>query len=185
MIKNIFYAIASCIFLLGCDSVQDSEQNVAETSSSSSIEEAAIVAGILPDPDNIKLEGHFETRNDIGTDKFCAIKDGDNDYKVGILAVFGSDSRCEGRGVAQLDGANVNIQLNETTKANKKDNATCEFTATYDGISIQIPGNIPESCSQFCNNRASLSGTGYFLTQEGNGPARKSRGKELKSLCRG
>lgn len=158
------------------------EDNSQETQSSEDLDQAAIDAGILTDPDNIKLEGRFETRNDIGTDKFCAIKSGDNDYHVGILAVFGADSYCEGRGEASLDGENLNITLTQSTRETDE---VCEFTASFDGVSLQLPGEMPETCAKYCNNRASLSGTQYFQVEIGDEAARKSNGREFKPLCKG
>lgn len=158
----------------------DKQNNELETESSADLDQAAINAGILPDPDNIILEGRFETRSDIGTDKFCAIKKGDNDYNIGILAIFGADSFCEGQGSASLKGEKVIISLKNAVKSIDEN---CEFTASFDGISLQVPGDIPLACAKFCNNRASLSGTQYFLTEEGNEAARKSNGRGFKPLC--
>lgn len=172
--------LASFILLISaCDS--SSEDNSHETQSSEDLDQAAINAGILTDPDNIKLEGRFETRNDIGTDKFCAIKTNDEDYNIGILAIFGADSFCEGRGIASLDGENLRITLNKNIN-NTDEN--CEFTASFDGVSLQIPGALPETCAKLCNNRASLSGTQYFQIENGNETAKKSNGRELKPLCK-
>lgn len=183
MIKRLILLVLF-FAILGCNNSENRNHKTEETQSSSDLDQAAIAAGILPDTNNIKLEGHFETRNDIGTDKFCAISDGDNRYTIGVLAIFGAESMCEGRGSALLDGENVIIILDETVKNKNDDDVTCEFTASYDGITLQFPGEIPESCAKFCNNRASLSGTGYYLTEEGNESARKSKGQKLKPLCR-
>lgn len=176
--------IASLVFtsllLTGCSDSKPA--NERKTESSADLDQAAIDAGILPDPNNIKLEGRFETRNDIGTDKFCAIKTGDNSFNIGILAVFGEDSHCEGRGSARLDGEKVLIMLNE---GREKIDERCEVIAKFDGISMQFPGELPAECAKFCNNRASLSGTQYFLTEEGNESAQKSNGRAFKPLCKG
>ena len=180
MIKKYIYLPVYTLALMSCGS-NDSE-GLEETQSSVNLDEAAISAGILPDPDNVKLEGRFETRSDIGTDKFCAIADG-SDYKVGILAVFGADSKCEGRGVAQYEGEQVNIKLNQNAKGDLEEE--CEFTASYDGISLQLPGDLPQSCAKVCNNRASLAGTQYYLAEEGNDAARQSNGNKIKPLCQG
>lgn len=176
--NHIIIVILSSL-LLGCSGADDNFEK--ETESSADLDQAAINAGILPDPDNIILEGRFETRSDIGIDKFCAIKTDDNDYSVGILAVFGADSHCEGRGNAVLQGENLIVTLDEAAK-NIDEN--CEFTAIFDGISLQLPGELPLLCAKFCNNRASLSGTQYFLTDEGNDNARGLEGKTLKPLCK-
>lgn len=171
--------LTSAILLAGCGVSEPASER--ETETSANLDQAAIEAGILPDPDNIKLEGRFETRNDIGTDKFCAIKTDDNNFSIGILAVFGADSHCEGRGMARLDGEEVIITLNQSRDTIA---GLCEVTAKFDGISLQLPGELPAECAKFCNNRASLSGTQYFLTEEGNDSAQKSSGKNFKPLCK-
>lgn len=181
MINRLVFFI---IFLITSACSEDINYNAEETESSNNLDQAAIDAGILPDTDNIKLQGHFETRNDIGTDKFCAISDGINRYKIGVLAVFGSESNCEGRGSALLDGEKVAIILDETVE-NKSKDLKCKFTAYYDGITLQFPGDIPESCAKFCNNRANLNGTVYHLTQEGDQQALQTQGQKLKPLCQG
>ncbi len=182
MKPSIFMGLIMGLILSLSACKNEVEDNSQETQSSADLDQAAINAGILTDPDDVKLEGRFETRNDIGTDKFCAIKTGDEDYNIGILAVFGADSFCEGRGIANLDGEDLNIILNQSSKKISED---CEFTASFDGVSLQIPGVLPEVCAKFCNNRASLSGTQYFQIENGNEAAKKSNGRELKPLCKG
>ncbi len=171
--------VISFLILIACG--VSNEHNSQETQSSADLDQAAINAGILTDPNDIRLEGRFETRNSIGTDKFCAIKTSAKDYNIGILAIFGSDSFCEGRGVASLDGENLSVILNESSK-NISEN--CEFTASFDGVSLQLPGELPEPCAKFCNNRASLIGTHYFHIENGNESAKKSNGRGLKPLCK-
>lgn len=174
IIFTLSVILAACSYVI--------EDNSQETQSSEDLDQAAIDAGILTNPDNIKLEGHFETRNDIGTDKFCAIKTGNEEYSIGILAVFGADSYCEGRGEARLDGENLNITLTQSTRETDE---TCEFQASFDGVSLQLPGELPETCAKYCNNRANLIGTQYFQIEIGNEPARKSNGRDFKPLCKG
>ncbi len=181
MKSKYFLMVGLSVLCLSCGQNEEELDTQKETSSSADLDSAAINAGILPDPENILLAGRFETRSDIGTDKFCAIKTSDNEYRIGILAVFGPESKCEGRGEAKLDGEKVIITL----KNEKIDDDSCLFEADYDGISMQLPGNISASCSAFCTNRASLSGTKYFNVEQGNDAAKKSNGRKYKPLCRG
>lgn len=166
-------------FLAACKSPLDNNNN--ETQSSENLDQAAISAGILSDPADIQLEGRFETRNDIGTDKFCAVKRDDLNFNIGILAVFGADSFCEGQGIAQLDGEDLIITLNKGVGNIEE---ICKFTASFDGLSIQLPGKIPRPCAKFCNNRASLSGTQFFQIENGNAIAKQSNGRNLNPLCK-
>jgi hypothetical protein len=141
----------------------------------SELDEQAIAAGIMPNPDEIEFAGRFETRSDLGTDKFCAVSNGSRQFKVGILAVFGPESKCEGRGMASLDGDKVKITLSGK--------GSCAFVARYDGIELRFPGSVESGCAAYCSDRASLSGTHYFMVQPGDEPARKTLGRDIERLC--
>lgn len=141
----------------------------------SALDEQAIEAGILPDPDSLEFAGRFETRGDLGTDKFCAVGKGARQFDVGVLAVFGPESKCEGRGSANIAGDKVRISLSGKGK--------CSFDAQYDGVELRFPGTIESGCASYCSDRASLSGTHYFMVQPGDEPARKTLGRDIERLC--
>ena len=142
----------------------------------SALDEKAIAAGILPDPDNLEFSGRFETRSELGTDKFCAVSNGTRQFNIGVLAVFGPESKCEARGTALTDGDTVRITLNGKE--------SCAFEAHYDGVELRFPGSIESGCSTYCSDRASLSGTHYFMIQPGDEPARRTLGRDIERLCR-
>lgn len=166
-------------FFVACQN--PSADNGSEAQSNESLDQAAINAGILSDPNTIQLEGRFESRNDIGTDKFCATKTENGHYNIGVLAVFGNDSLCEGQGIASLKGENLSVTL---FGISRKDEGSCTFTASYDGVVIIFPGDIPQSCAKFCTNRASLSGTQYFQIESGNDAAKQLKGRAFNPLCK-
>lgn len=141
----------------------------------SALDEQAITAGILPDPNNLEFSGRFETRGDLGTDKFCAVGEGSKRFQIGVLAVFGPESKCEGRGWATIADEKVQVTLEG------KD--ACRFTAQYDGVELRFPGSIESGCASYCSSRASLSGTHYFMIQPGDDNARKSLGRDIDRLC--
>ncbi|NJM50375.1 MAG: hypothetical protein HC843_05330 [Sphingomonadales bacterium] len=134
----------------------------------------AIERGILPDPDNLVFAGRFETRSELGTDKFCAVESSGG-YTIGVLAVFGPESKCEGQGNARLDGEKVQVTL-----SGKGD---CSFDAEYDGVELRFPGSLNEGCESYCTARASLSGTSYFIVEEGDDAARRALGRDIERLC--
>ena len=70
----------------------------------SSLEQAAIEAGVIPDARTVSLAGAFERQSDLGTDRFCAVGSDETGYQVGMIAVFGPDSKCEGLGEADRTG---------------------------------------------------------------------------------
>ncbi len=76
------------------------------------LDEQAVAVGIMPDPDDVEFAGRFETRSDLGTDKFCAVSNGTKQFKVGFLAVFGPESKCEGKGTGTIKGDKVRIGTN-------------------------------------------------------------------------
>jgi len=151
--------------LLGGD---DSEAGAA-------LDAQAIAAGILPDPEKTAFAGQYETRSDLGTDKFCAVKNGTNSYDVGFLAVFGPQSECEAKGQATVEGEAVKIRLSGA--------GLCNFTARYDGIELRFPGVVEEGCALYCSERASVSGTHYFMVESGDSAARKTLGRNIERLC--
>jgi hypothetical protein len=141
----------------------------------SALDEQAIEAGILPDPQALEFAGRFETRGDLGTDKFCAVEDGAQRFNIGVLAVFGPESKCEGRGTANISGDKVRISL--------RGKGDCAFDAQYDGVELRFPGSIESGCTSYCSDRASLSGTHFFMVQSGDEPARKTLGRDIERLC--
>ena len=141
----------------------------------SQLDEAAIEAGIMPDPDEVEFAGRFETRSDLGTDKFCAVASGAKQFSVGFLAVFGPESKCEGTGTAVVTGDKVRVTLNGK--------GSCAFDARYDGIELRFPGAVDGGCTSYCTPRASLSGTHYFMVQPGDNAARNTLGRDIERLC--
>jgi len=139
------------------------------------LDEQAIAAGIMPDPEKIDLTGRFETRSELGIDKFCAVANGSNQFDIGFLAVFGPESKCEGTGTAAVENEKVRITLSGK--------GSCTFDARYDGIELRFPGSIESGCASYCSDRASLSGTHYFMIQPGNAAARTTLGRDIERLC--
>lgn len=139
------------------------------------LDSKAIEAGILPDPDTTEFAGRYEARGDLGIDKLCAVKTTANSFNVGFLSVYGPESKCEGVGTAQVDGEKVNISLNG--KGN------CRFTARYDGFELRFPAVVEDNCAQYCSQRASLSGTHYFIVEQGSIAARNTLGRDIARLC--
>ena len=160
------------------DSVAEAEASVSGTTDNSvgrALDKAAVQTGLIPGESKIAFEGSFERRSDLGTDRFCAVSDGGDDYRIGLLAVYGADSECEARGTAMRDGENVSIRFSGGDE--------CRFTAHFDGIELVFPGTLPDGCADYCSNRASLSGTSYYFVEQGKAAAALSRGRELDRLC--
>jgi len=141
----------------------------------SALDEQAIAAGIMPDPDEVELAGRFETRSELGIDKFCAVAKGAKQFNIGFLAVFGPESKCEGTGTAVVENEKVRITLSGK--------GSCAFDARYDGIEMRFPGLVESGCASYCSDRASLSGTYYYMIQPGDAAARTTLGRDIERLC--
>ncbi|MEP2102150.1 MAG: hypothetical protein ABJP02_11645 [Parasphingorhabdus sp.] len=173
------FALFFLLLLSGCDQIADQKRPATEnqTEPLSSLEQAAIEAGVIPDVRNVSLSGAFERQSDLGEDRFCAVGNDQGGYQVGLLAVFGPDSKCEGLGAAERDGEDVRITLDSEQR--------CSFTASFDGVALRLPGNLPESCESYCTPRAGLNGVSFYLVGEGDAVARSTRGREIENLCPG
>lgn len=171
--KKLFLPFA-ILALAGCDQLV-SEKNDEQAPEPSSLEKAAIEAGVIPDINTVTLSGAFERQSDLGTDRFCAVGTDENGYQVGIIAVFGPESKCEGLGEATRAGESIRVNL--TSKE------ACSFTATFDGVEVKIPGILPDSCESYCSPRAGFNGVSFYIVGEGDEVARSTRGRDIESLC--
>ncbi len=135
----------------------------------------AIEAGVIPDVNSVTLSGAFERQSDLGTDRFCAVGNDENGYQIGMIAVFGPESKCEGQGEATRTAETVRIVFNSEER--------CSFTASFDGVELNLPGGLPESCESYCSPRAGFDGVSFYMVGEGDEVARSTRGRDIESLC--
>ena len=160
--------------LLGCgDSLSSLSDGSDDTGAV--LDKRAIQAGILPDPEKNDLAGRYETRGDLGVDKFCAVKRSGGSFDIGFLSVSGADSKCEGTGTATVKGERVDVVLNGQ--------GDCSFTAQHDGFALKFPAVIDTGCSSYCSEQASFSATHYFMIEPGNAAARETLGRDIERLC--
>ena len=171
---KLWLHIISLLALTACDSGTP-QRLVGGESTGATLDSQAIAAGILPDPDNLEFAGRFELRSDLGTDKFCAVANGTDRFEIGMLAVFGPESKCEGQGTAAIANDKVRITL--------RGKGSCQFNAQFDGVELRFPGSVESGCETYCSNRASLSGTHYFIVQPGDTAARATLGRDIDRLC--
>lgn len=173
MTRTAFPILASCALLAGCgDSALTSSLG---SDAGTALDARAVETGVLPNPDKIEFAGRFETRSDLGIDKFCAVETDADRFDIGFLAVFGPESKCEGTGTASVQDDEVKITL--------VGKGTCTFAARYDGIELRFAGLVESGCASYCSDKASLSGTHYFMIEPGDSAARNTLGREIERLC--
>ena len=168
-------AAALVLLLAACGGEKAAETAPDPTGAGAALERSAIARGVVPDPQAIELEGRYERRSDLGTDKFCAVRTDKGRYRFGMLAVFGPGSTCEGQGEARADGDGFELRFDRA-----KD---CRAHASYDGVELRIDGHVPEACSALCDSRASLAGTSYYLVEPGAAAAKRTLGAQIDRLC--
>jgi hypothetical protein len=178
MKTNAIILLFAMLALAGCDGQTDNGiagSLAGGESAGAALDKKAIEVGILPDAENLVFGGRYETRSEMGTDKFCAVKSGTKQFDIGVLAVFGPESKCEARGRATISGEKVKISFSG------KD--TCSFDAGFDGIELRFPGSMEKGCETYCSPRASFSGTSYFIVEQGDDNARRALGRDFEKLC--
>lgn len=168
-----FPILAICALLAACS--ESTSLPISGSEAGAALDARAVQTGVLPNPDRIEFAGRFETRSDLGIDKFCAVKTDENRFDVGFLAVFGPESKCEGTGTAAVEGDKVEITL--------QGKGACTFAARYDGIELRFAGAVESGCVRYCSERASLSGTHYFMIEPGDIAARNTLGRDIDRLC--
>jgi hypothetical protein len=109
-----------------------------------SLEEAAIVRGLVPDPDAAPLTGLFAR----DADRLCLRAGDAADAIIGVSIDYGEGNGCSARGTARRTGSGLAIELSEA----------CRFDADYDGEVIRFPGALPTECADLCRGNASLAG---------------------------
>lgn len=167
-------ALVVMLTLAGCDA-KDTKASGDPDSAGAALDKLAIEKGLIPDGRSLAFEGRFEAQSELGTDKFCAVSNGGSDYRVGFLSVYGPESKCEAKGNAQQEGDAIRIKL--------EGKGACSFTASYDGIILRFPGNVPDGCATYCSKNASMSGTRYYFVEPGADAAKQTLGRELDRLC--
>lgn len=161
--------------LLAACGQSDDKSAPATGSVGAELDRIAIEKGLIPDPASLTFEGRYETHSELGTDKFCALAEGDGRYRVGFLSVYGTESKCEAQGTAEQDGERISISLSGAQG--------CSFDAEFDGIVLRFPGMVPESCAALCSRNASMSGTRYYLVDTGEAAAKRAIGRDFERLC--
>jgi hypothetical protein len=165
--------LTSVLILAACGQGNDSGSGLFSSGAAKELDQQAIAKDLLPDPSKLDIAGRYERRSELGTDKFCATSG--RSHAIGVLAVFGPESKCEARGTAVADGTKVRITLE-----GKED---CSFSAEFDGVSLRFPGALEPGCASYCSPRASLGGTSYFFVEQGDTGARKALGRDFEKLC--
>lgn len=162
--------VALCLLLVGC-----APDAPAVNSGESDLENAAIAAGAIPDPDTAPLEGLYERSGDGGPDRMCLLRESGESYRIGIDVMFGDETECLARGRAARSGERLTITLDGKS--------ACRIEARFDGREITLPGSVPETCARYCTKQGSLAGFSLGQSSASRIDAASVVGRDGALLC--
>lgn len=159
-------AAAGILALAACHADQSAPQ---ANSTATSLEAAAIEAGIVADPGNTDPTGLYVRDRD----RICVVPSA-TAFRIGISVDYGDTSHCSAQGEATRAGETLHVELTDTPG--------CNFDAKFEGDRIAFPGRLPDACQKACSSRGSL--TGLNVERMSNSPSeagalRDGRGRML------
>ncbi|WP_375396182.1 hypothetical protein [uncultured Sphingomonas sp.] len=160
---------ALALALAGCQRAASTAPPDA-ASTATSLEKAAIAAGIVADPDRIGPTGLYAR----DSDRLCVVPNG-TAFRVGMFVDYGDDHNCAATGAATHDGERLHIDLATVTG--------CRFDARFEGDRVVFPGSLPDACRKACTRRASLDGLAVERLSDSPSEAAALRGGSGKLLC--
>ncbi|MFL9842421.1 hypothetical protein ABS767_15735 [Sphingomonas sp. ST-64] len=137
-----------------------------------SLESAAIDRGLIRDPADTDVSGLYAR----DTDRVCVVRQG-TAYRIGAFVDYGDGLSCTGRGTAARSGSSLAVELTG------KGDASCAFTAKFDGERITFPATLPDACAKLCGPRASFAALEVERLSESAAEAEALRTAEGKRLC--
>ncbi|MBN8807590.1 MAG: hypothetical protein J0I47_05040 [Sphingomonas sp.] len=161
-------ALVALLLLGGCQRESANATQPAPTS----LEAAAVAAGIVADPAAGDPTGLYARDND----KLCLVP-GATGYRIGITVTYGDQYYCTGRGTATRAGEALHVALTSAPG--------CSFDARFEGDRINLPGALPDACQKACTERASLAGLGVERLSDSSDEAGGLRDRRGQPLCAG
>ncbi|WP_084251014.1 hypothetical protein [Sphingomonas pruni] len=153
--------------LAGCHGGQPAPQ---ATSTPTSLEAAAIEAGVISDPANTDPTGLY-TRD---RDRICVVPSA-TAFRIGISVDYGDTYHCSAQGEATRAGEDLHVELTDTPG--------CNFDARFEGDRIVFPGRLPDACQKACSSRGSLAGLSAERMSDSPSEASALRDGRGRMLC--
>lgn len=160
-------ATALAVLLTGC---QQQSATPDAQSTPTSLEAAAIAAGIVADPAASDPTGLY-TRD---SDQLCIVPSA-TAFRIGMHVEYGDTHACSGTGIATRAGETLHVELTSAPG--------CAFDAQFEGDRIAIPGALPDACQKACTERASLAGLSVERISDSPADAATLRDGRGRLLC--
>lgn len=155
-------ALAAVLLLAGCSKAASDEDAGRQ------LERAAIVAGVVRDPDASDITGLYARE----IDRLCIVPAGDG-YRIGASIDYGGGQRCSATGTVARSGDGLRVGFGNG----------CDFDARLDGDTITFPGKLPAACDRLCTARASLTALEADLQSDAVAEATTLRNGRGRALC--
>jgi hypothetical protein len=159
---------ALLLLLAGCD--QTVEPAAQDPSAGQALENAAIAAGIVTDPERLDPAGVYVS----DTDRVCIVPKAGGVYVIGASVDYGDGQGCVARGTAT--GV-------ETLKVDL--GGDCRMTARFEGARLTFPAGVPAGCARACTGRASLAALNAERLSTAPSEALALRDAADRPLCAG
>lgn len=134
------------------------------------LEQAAVRAGLIPDPKSADITGLYAR----DTDRLCIVRAGGG-YRAGASVDYGDDLNCSARGSVARAGEVLSVNFGPD----------CRFDARFEGDRIVFPGRLPEGCAHACSKRASLAALSVERLSDSAAEAGALRDAKGRLLCGG
>ncbi len=165
-----FFGLGSALLLAGLLTACSSQSNPDARPPQSSLEAAAIEAGVISDPANTDPTGLYSRDRD----KICVVPSA-TAFRIGVYVDYGNDYFCSGSGEATRSGETLRVDLTSAPG--------CSFEAKFDGDRIAVPGALPDACQKACSRRASLAGLNVERLSDSPSEAAALRDGRGRMLC--
>jgi hypothetical protein len=136
------------------------------------LENAAIEAGVIPDPSGADITGLYAR----DTDRVCIVPAA-RDFRIGLSVDYGDGQACSGVGRATRAGDRLHVVLQGL--------ADCQFDARFDGDRILLPPRLDRACAKRCTGRATLEALEVGRMSESAAEAATLRDSGGRLLCGG
>lgn len=157
--------VALALLLAACG--QPAPDPLRPEKGGAALERAALNAGIVADPANLKPAGAYASE----TDRVCIVPR-DKDYRIGASVEYGEGQSCIARGVAS-GRETLRIDFGEA----------CRFEASLDSGRVVFPAVLPPACDRRCTGRATLTAINASLLSNAEAEARAMRAPDGEPLC--
>ncbi|MGD9809730.1 MAG: hypothetical protein AB7U35_00160 [Sphingobium sp.] len=173
-----FAAFAALILIAGCDQpspeVSGTPGNGAAPGAGSSLEQAAVDAGVVADAGSLSPVGLYRNSHEAGRDSLCIVPGKDGKMDFAMEAAFGEGIDCNGHGTARLSGDKLILNFARSA---------CLAVVRYEGDRISFPGVMDVECQSLCSKRGSLEGVSIPRVARDENVARDARSAEGRLMC--